>query len=88
MPFLSHYFWPLDKTPVPSTKPAPIKKQTKDKSDYEHDFKKYYSKRYLEELKPYAKSPSYSISYMMLISSLPKIVKEKAQKEWDSNKLV
>ena len=51
-------------------------------------FKKYYSKRYLEELKPYAKSPSYSISYMMLISSLPKIVKEKAQKEWDSNKLV
>ena len=93
MPFLSYIYPTIKKqtenNPVPTPKPAPIvKKIIKTKEDYNNEFKKYYSKRYTEELKPYTKRPSLSLSYMMMMSALPKIVEEKAQKEWDSNNLV
>ena len=39
-------------------------------------------------MKPLTIKPSLSISYMMYMAALPKMTREKAQKEWDNNDLV
>ena len=94
MPFFPSFIWPTEvlknteETPRPTPTPAPVKKIKKDKSDYNNDFEKYYLKRYGEEIKPYANKPSFSLSYMMFISALPKTIREKSKIEWDNNNLV
>ena len=76
--------------PVPTTAPAPVATSNKIniKKNYENNFDKYYSKRFNEEMKPYYEKPTFSLSYMMIMSAMPKVIKGKCQKEWDSNNLV